>query len=240
MSPDGSGSPSSTVTMPIMSTGPSGEMTTTRSASDVSPKLCGVSIPPLPRVDGGDVRRHRDAVHLARASGRGTRPGGSASSVPGGSTGRCTPFWPPPSMNVSSSEKLPNSVRYTPLFAPIGSGAPTCAITTPISPPGTCTHGNFCTEKIGQSFTRRPGISIVGLVAGLAPERDRVVLRQLPEGEALVHQPDLGGADQVDRLERQDRDQEHHDEHDDDRHHCPTPCSTVPSHLFVPPPTGVR
>ena len=36
--------------MPIMSIGPSGEITTTRSASAASPKDAGDSMPPLPRV----------------------------------------------------------------------------------------------------------------------------------------------------------------------------------------------
>ena len=80
-------------------------------------------------------------------------------NVPGVSTGRCTPFCPPPSMNRSSSEKFPNSGLYAALFAPIGNGAPTCAITTPISPAGTCTHGNFFTPKTGHSLNRRPGVS---------------------------------------------------------------------------------
>ena len=61
--------------------------------------------------------------------------------------------------NPSSDEKLPNSDWYTALFAPIGSGAPTCAITTPISPAGTCTQGYFFTPNIGQNLNRSPGIS---------------------------------------------------------------------------------
>ena len=61
----------------------------------------------------------------------------------------------------ASDEKLPNSVLYTALLAPIGSGSPTCAITTPISPAGTCTHGNFFTPNIGQILNRSPGMSSV-------------------------------------------------------------------------------
>ena len=37
--------------------------------------------------------------------------------------------------------------------------SPTCAITTPISPAGTWTHGNFLTPKSGQSLNRKPGMS---------------------------------------------------------------------------------
>ena len=94
--------------------------------------------------------------------------------------------------------------------------SPTCAITTPISPAGTCTHGNFFTPKIGQSLKRRPGISSVGLVAGLAVERDRVVVAELAEREALRDQPDLGRADRVERLPHHDHDQRDHDDADDD------------------------
>ena len=62
-------------------------------------------------------------------------------------------------MNPSTSEKLPNSGLYTALLAPIGSGSPTCAITTPISPAGTCTHGNFFTPNTGHNLNRSPGIN---------------------------------------------------------------------------------
>ena len=94
-------------------------------------------------------------------------------------------------MNWRRFEKLPNAAWYTPLFAPIGSSAPTCAMTTPISPAGTCTHGCFWTAKIGQSLMRRPGMSSSAWKPGLVVEGDRVVLGQLAEREALVDQPDL-------------------------------------------------
>jgi len=42
----------------------------------------------------------------------------------------------------------------------MGSGSPTCAITTPISPAGTWTQGNFFTPKMGHTLNRRPGINI--------------------------------------------------------------------------------
>ena len=87
-------------------------------------------------------------------------------------------------MKPRRSEKLPNSGLYTALFAPIGSGAPTCAITTPISPAGTCTHGNFFTPKIGHSLNAQPRHQQLGLVAGLAVERDRVVLGQLAQARS--------------------------------------------------------
>ena len=41
----------------------------------------------------------------------------------------------------------------------MGSGLPTCAMTTPISLAGTCTQGNFATLYTGHSLKRRPGIS---------------------------------------------------------------------------------
>ncbi len=65
--------------------------------------------------------------------------------VPGGSTGRCTPFWPPLSMNAPRLEKLPNAGRKSALLAPILIGLPTWAMTTPISPAGTCTQGCLLT-----------------------------------------------------------------------------------------------
>ena len=79
--------------------------------------------------------------------------------VPGGSTGRCTPFIPPFSTKVSSFEKLPCSFLNSADLAPIGSGNPTWAMTTPISPAGTCTHGNRSTLCVIQNFKRNPGIS---------------------------------------------------------------------------------
>ena len=142
-------------------------------------------------------------------------------ACPGGSTGRCTPFWPPPSTNVVERRRScrTRACRRA-LLAPIGSGAPTWAITTPISPAGTCTHGNFFTAKIGHSLNRSPGISSVGLVAGLASEGDGVVLAELPEREALGDEADLRRADGVERLE----DDEHQD-HDDTT--MPTMSSTM-------------
>ena len=70
------------------------------------------------------------------------------------------------------------------LLAPIGRGAPTWAMTTPISPAGTCTHGYRSTEKTGQSLNRRPGHEQLGLVAGLAAEGDGVVVVQLARSPA--------------------------------------------------------
>ena len=81
--------------------------------------------------------------------------------MPGGSTGRCTPFWPPSSTKVCRFEKLASSGLYTALLAPMGSGLPTWAMTTPISPAGTCTQGNFFTPKSGHSLKRSPGMSSV-------------------------------------------------------------------------------
>ena len=57
------------------------------------------------------------------------------------------------------SEKSPKPAVVAALLAPMGSGPPTWAMTTPISPAGTCTHGCRSTEKIGQSRNRRPGMS---------------------------------------------------------------------------------
>src|SRR5881628_525790 len=41
----------------------------------------------------------------------------------------------------------------------MGKGRPTCAITTPISPAGTWTQGNFSTLYNGQNFHLNPGIN---------------------------------------------------------------------------------
>ncbi len=79
--------------------------------------------------------------------------------VPGGSTGRWTPFWPPLSRNVRTLAKFPNSALYTADLAPVGSGLPTWAITRPMRPGGTCTQSNACTLYIGHGLNRSPGIS---------------------------------------------------------------------------------
>ncbi len=62
-----------------------------------------------------------------------------------------------------------------------------------------------------------------GLVAGLAPEGDRVVLAELAERESLGDEPDLGGADRVERFPHDDREQRRHDDGDDrsDTHGVP-------------------
>ena len=115
-------------------------------------------------------------------------------------------------MNVPRFEKLPNSVRYTPLFAPIGSGSPTCAITTPISPAGTCTHGNFCTAKIGHSLIRSPGISSSAWYP--ASPRNAIGLSSgsLRRANRLLTSPTCGGTDQVHRLERRTTTTINHDD----------------------------
>jgi hypothetical protein len=55
----------------------------------------------------------------------------------------------------------------------------------------------------------------LGLVAGLAVERDGVVLGELLDGEALVDQADLRRTDRVDRLQDHDQSEEHDDGDDD-------------------------
>jgi hypothetical protein len=71
-----------------------------------------------------------------------TKPTGwMGAVVPGGRTGRCTPRCPPCCRKPRASEKLPNSGLYAADFAPVGSEAPTWAMTRPMWPGGTCTHG---------------------------------------------------------------------------------------------------
>ena len=58
-----------------------------------------------------------------------------------------------------------------------------------------------------------------GLVAGLAVERDRVVLVELAGREALRHESHLGRSDDVERLHDHDgQDHRDHDDHDPERH----------------------
>ena len=117
-------------------------MTITCSCSGDSPNDAGVSTP-----SRAWPARSGDTGKPYTVCGVSTRnaTGWMGTSVPGGSTGRCTPFWPPCCTKLAMSEKFLSSGLYTALFAPMGRGSPTCAITTPISPAGTCTHGNFLT-----------------------------------------------------------------------------------------------
>ena len=158
MSPDSSGWPSSVVTMPTTSWPPLGAMTTTWSWRGSRPNDSGVRAPPCDiRTSSGATGRPntwRLPMTMKATGCIGTR-------VPGGRTGRWTPFCPPPAMKPSRFEKLPNSGRNSALLAPIGSGRPTWAMTTPISPAGICTHGNFVTANTGQNRKRRPGMSRV-------------------------------------------------------------------------------
>ena len=130
-----SGSPSSVVTMPSKSWVPSGAITLTRSWSGFSPNDSGDS-GPRSRICGSTGRPYTLLEVMTRNA-----IGWMGARVPGGSTGRWTPFWPLPSMNAVRLVKLPNSGRYTADLAPVGSSSPICEITTPISPAGTCTHG---------------------------------------------------------------------------------------------------
>ena len=108
MSPDGNGSPSSAVTMPTTSCGPTGAITTTWSCSGVSPNVSGRSTPPEPRTaptrsgDTGSPYTFREVITMKAT-------GCIGSNVPGGSTRRCTPFCPPAEMKPSRSAKFPNS-----------------------------------------------------------------------------------------------------------------------------------
>ena len=117
---------------------------------------------------------------------------------------------------LAMSEKFLSSGLYTALLAPMGSGSPTCAITTPISPAGTCTHGNLRDVEHRPELETQPRHQQRGLVAGLAAERDGVVLVELAEREALGDEPDLGGADGVKRLPHQEQQQRYRHDDDDD------------------------
>ena len=101
MSPDGRGSPSSAVTTPTRSTFPSGAITTTRSWSGERPNDSGIICPLeawLTRSGEMGLPYTVCAVITRNATGC------IGTSVPGGSTGRWTPFCPPSAMKLARSE----------------------------------------------------------------------------------------------------------------------------------------
>ena len=95
MSPDAG--PSSVVTTPTRSRSPCGVMCTTRSVS-LSTACTARS------VDSDTILPKTPSLVTM------TKPiGWIGNVVPGGSTGRCTPRWPPCSRNERMPPKLPNS-----------------------------------------------------------------------------------------------------------------------------------
>ena len=108
MSPDGG--PSSVVTTPTTSRSPCGVMCTTLSSAG-STWLIAVS------VDSDTILPNTSSPVTTM-----NPTGWIGAVVPGGSTGRWTPRWPPLSRNVRTSAKLPNSGLYTADLAPVGSG----------------------------------------------------------------------------------------------------------------------
>ena len=65
--------------------------------------------------------------------------------LPGGSTGRCTPFCPPACSQWRRSVIVFKGLIDSADLAPTGRALPTCDTTTPISPARTCTQGYLST-----------------------------------------------------------------------------------------------
>src|SRR5438874_422454 len=148
-----SGAPSSVVTIPTTSWVLFGAITVTRNWSPRRPKEAGSSGPRATIC--GSTGSPYDLVAVITRNATGWM----GASVPGGRTGRWTPFWPPPARNARRFVKLPNSGRYAADLAPVGRGSPICEMTTPISPAGTWTQGYRTTAYVGHSLNRTPGIS---------------------------------------------------------------------------------
>src|SRR4029077_13952053 len=111
----------------------------TRNCWGGSPNEAGVSGPLATIVESTGRPYALVAVTTRNATGW------MGASVPGGRTGRWTPFWPLTATKARRSVKLANSGLKAADLAPVGSGSPIWEITTPISPAGTWTHGYFCT-----------------------------------------------------------------------------------------------
>src|SRR6266540_623587 len=174
MSPEASGSPSSAVMRPTTSRSPCGAMTSTLSWLSDRPNDSGVGLPwRLTATSSGATGSPKTSREVMTRNATGW----IGTSEPGVSTGRCTPFSPPLVRNVRRSVKLPNSGRY------------------------------LYPRELGHRVDRpelepRARHQQVGLVAGFAAERDRVVLGQLAHAEPLGHQTHLGGSDAVDGAQR--------------------------------------
>ena len=141
-------------------------------------------------------------------------------NVPGVSTGRCTPFCPPPSMNVSSvGEVLELRLVDRALGADRQRRADLRDHDADLA------RGHLHPRELLHAEDRpqlepQPGREQLGLEAGLAVERDRVVGGQLLEREPLLDEPDLDRSDRVERLQaRSATNSEQRDENDDDDGH---------------------
>ena len=162
--------------------------------------------------------------------------------VPGGRTGRWTPFWPPSSTNSRRLEKLPNSVLYTRALRADRERL------SHLRDHHTDLTGGYLHPRELLHAEHRPDLEAQsrheqrGLVAGFAAEPDRVVLGELAEREPLRDEPDLGRADRMERLEH-DRDDhnDHHDDHDHTSHLLSAFRGTrrpVRASACMPPPAG--
>ncbi|MGI9029754.1 MAG: hypothetical protein ACR2HP_07180 [Ilumatobacteraceae bacterium] len=130
----GDGGPSSVVTTPTTSVSPCGVMLTTRSGS------CSTCCTTLWVESETILPKLRSLVMT-------TKPiGWIGAVVPGGSTGRWMPRWPPWSRKERTDVKLPKSERYTPDLAPVGRASPTWAMTSPTWSGGTCTQSKRSTS----------------------------------------------------------------------------------------------
>jgi len=121
--------------------------------------------------------------------------------VPGVSTGRWTPFCP-----VGGALR-PDRHRLADL------GDHHADLTRRNLDPGELPHAEQRPELEPQA-----GHEQRRLVARLAAERDRVALAELAERPALVHQPDVGRADDVEGLVDDYGDDRRDDDPDDERH----------------------
>ena len=125
--------------------------------------------------------------------------------LPGGRTGRCTPFL---SAGLQPGVQVGDQVQVADRLGRLGADRQRSAnlghdhadLAGPNLDPGVLLHG------IEQPQLEMPARhQEIGLVAGLAAEGDRVVVGKFSEGEPLRDQPDLGRTDDPDRGNHQNQ-----------------------------------
>src|SRR3989475_2890843 len=193
MSAGTSGGPSSVVTMPTTSWVLFGAITVTRNCSGLSPKEAGSS-GPWATICGSTGRPYDLVAVITRKA-----TGWMGASVPGGSTGRWTPFWPPPVRNARRSVKLPNS---GPVHRGFGAGRQRFA---DLRDDDADLARRNLDPRVPQDHVCRPELETdsrheqFGLPAGFPGERDRDVGRVVPPRGPLADQPAFGRADHDER-----------------------------------------
>ena len=218
MSPSGSGSPSSAVTMPTTSFGPTGAITTTCSCSGVRPNVSARDHSPGAAHPLDEIGRHREPVHLP---GRDDHERDRVHRQQ-----RSRRQHEPLHTLLSTALDEPFEVREVPelglVHTALGADRQLRAHLRDHDADLAGRHlhpGELLHAVDRPQLEPQPGHEQLRLVAGLTFEGDRVVVAELAQPESLRDQPDFGRSDRLDREQHRQDDQHDHSQNCDSQNH---------------------